>query len=86
MKELKKSPKCTEGEHNWERPLELVGGMQQNPGVFREGSEFIFYSACLKCGCGKRESHKRDGWGRELPALVTYSPGRYVDGIKNATR
>lgn len=28
-------PECDDGEHKWESPVEIVGGIKENPGVWR---------------------------------------------------
>lgn len=38
-------------DHDWEAPLELVGGLRENPGVFSTGgTSFRFESVCVNCG------------------------------------
>jgi hypothetical protein len=44
-------PKCLEGhEHDWIAPHELVGGLEENPGVFGSGGGVIIKEVCRHCG------------------------------------
>lgn len=47
------APECVEGEdHEWESPLECVGGIDSNPGVWSLGGTTITFKECC-CKCGK---------------------------------
>jgi len=47
-------PDCTDGkEHNWQSPIEIVGGIKENPGVWSHGGGVTIQEVCLYCGCGK---------------------------------
>jgi hypothetical protein len=38
-------------DHDWQSPVELVGGLDDNPGVFASwGTRFDFYAVCSRCG------------------------------------
>ena len=51
-------PECTEDEHDWQRPHEIVGGLRENPGVWSEGgTTMTFHSVCAHCGLHKHETH-----------------------------
>lgn len=44
-------PRCIEGEeHDWQSPLEVVGGIEENPGVIGHGGGVICKRVCAKCG------------------------------------
>ena len=44
-------PDCVEGEtHEWVSPVEVVGGLEENPGVFGHGGGVIIVCVCAKCG------------------------------------
>lgn len=54
------STECGDGDedHDWVRPLDVVGGCRENPGVFSDGGTSMkFYSICSKCGIYKIERH-----------------------------
>ena len=44
-------PECTEGEHDWQSPYEILGGCKENPGVWGHGGGVISSEVCMKCGC-----------------------------------
>jgi hypothetical protein len=51
-------PSCTEDEHEWDNPHEIVGGLKENPGVWSlGGTTLLFKSVCVHCGLIKRETH-----------------------------
>jgi hypothetical protein len=44
--------------HNWVMPHEVVGGCEQNPGVFALGGTAMYYKqVCSRCGIYKVETH-----------------------------
>lgn len=44
-------PDCDDGEdHDWQRPYEVVGGLQENPGVHGHGAGVIITEVCARCG------------------------------------
>jgi hypothetical protein len=51
-------PDCAEGEeHEWEAPHELVGGMDQNPGVWSTGgTTYVTKTVCKNCGIYRTET------------------------------
>ena len=45
-------PECAAGhEHEWTSPHEIVGGIEENPGVQGHGGGVICEEVCLRCGC-----------------------------------
>ena len=46
-------PECTEGEHDWQSPHALVGGLSDNPGVFGDGGGVRWIEVCVCCGAGR---------------------------------
>jgi hypothetical protein len=40
-------------DHDWQSPVELVGGCKGNPGVFSTGTRFDYHYVCGKCGTYK---------------------------------
>jgi len=54
-------PECADGcDHDWQQPIELVGGCQENPGWFGHGGGSKGYFVCANCGAKKTE----DGWAQ----------------------
>jgi hypothetical protein len=46
-------PECSDLEHSWQSPIELVGGIKENPGVWGHGGGVIITEVCMHCGCKK---------------------------------
>lgn len=55
-------PECTETEHDWQSPHDIVGGLVENPGVWGHGGGVIINEVCLNCGC-KRVT---DTWAQDM--------------------
>lgn len=53
--EVDNEPECEDGqEHDWQSPHELVGGLEENPGVQGlGGAKLMFSYVCSNCGCRK---------------------------------
>ena len=44
-------PECTHADgHSWHRPHEIVGGIEENPGVFGSGGGILTRDVCRHCG------------------------------------
>lgn len=43
-------PDCTEAEHAWQSPYEVLGGLEDNPGVWGHGGGVIMRECCSHCG------------------------------------
>jgi hypothetical protein len=46
-------PECTDDipdEHDWQSPIEVVGGIESNPGVWGHGGGVIIHEVCATCG------------------------------------
>lgn len=44
-------PACLDGEsHDWQSPVDVVGGNKENPGVFGHGGGVIIKEICSHCG------------------------------------
>lgn len=54
-------PKCTEDDHDWQSPIEVVGGCRENPGVFAHGGGVFIYAVCSHCGLRKTT----DTWAQD---------------------
>jgi hypothetical protein len=81
-------PDCIEGhEHDWQSPFALIGGIEENPGVWGHGAGVTISSVCIHCGCGKLT----DTWAQDLTdgeqglESVSYTPGQYADQIAAAS-
>ena len=77
-------PDCTEGEHDWQSPIEIVGGIKENPGCWGHGGGVIIEEVCLHCGCGRTT----DTWaqnpetGEQGLDSVEYETGKYAEQIE----
>ncbi len=43
-------PQCSASEHAWASPVEVVGGLKENPGVFGHGGGVRIREVCRHCG------------------------------------
>jgi hypothetical protein len=76
-------PECPsdEGEHDWQAPHELVGGLIENPGVHGHGGGVTITTVCMRCGARRVE----DTWaqdpetGQQGLESVTYEPPGTVE-------
>lgn len=48
-----KPPECTEDEHDWYAPHSILGGLEENPGVWGHGGGTISTDICKHCGCAR---------------------------------
>ena len=54
-------PECVDdGEHDWRSPIALVGGCNENPGVYGSGGGVMIAEVCVRCGCERIE----DTWAQ----------------------
>jgi hypothetical protein len=88
-----REPRCVERgqEHDWQSPIELVGGIKENPGVWGNGGGIVSKEVCMLCGCER----KTDTWGQRRDTgeqgltIVSYEPGKHADEVaemRNSTR
>jgi hypothetical protein len=76
-------PECSGGEHDWQSPHHILGGLEENPGVFGHGGGVIIEEVCMHCGCARIT----DTWaqnpdtGEQGLRSVEYSEGKYADEI-----
>jgi hypothetical protein len=77
-------PPCEDGqEHDWQSPLEIVGGIAENPGVWGHGGGVIAVECCMHCGC-KRTT---DTWaqnpatGEQGLTSVSYEAGYFAEEL-----
>ena len=45
-------PECLDGtdSHQWTSPIEIVGGIKENPGVHGKGGGVVIHEVCRQCG------------------------------------
>jgi hypothetical protein len=43
-------PDCPGGGHEWRAPVEVVGGLKENPGVWTHGAGVVYREVCRHCG------------------------------------
>lgn len=43
-------PYCTGASHDWQSPHEVLGGLEENPGVWGHGGGVIIRRVCAHCG------------------------------------
>lgn len=76
-------PRCSAAQHDWQSPLEIVGGIQENPGVYGHGGGVTIDECCMHCGCRKFT----DTWatdpsnGTQGHETVCYTPGHYAEAL-----
>ncbi len=78
-------PKCTETEHYWQSPIEMVGGTKENPGVWGHGGGVVIHEVCLHCGCERlKNTWAQDReTGKQGLESVTYHRGKYADACSS---
>lgn len=77
-------PECThEDGHDWRSPIEIVGGIEENPGVQGNGGGVVIEQVCMRCGCKKTT----DTWaqnpatGEQGLTSIKYTPGHYAEEV-----
>ena len=73
-------PECIDGaEHDWQAPYGIVGGIEQNPGVWGHGGGVRIKTVCMRCGCGRLINAwaENPSNGEQGLTAVSYSPGEY---------
>ena len=68
-------PECCEGDHQWERPIEVVGGIKENPGVWGHGGGVTIKEVCRHCGIYRHT----DTWHTDSSNGETYEALCYDD-------
>jgi hypothetical protein len=81
-------PPCPgEKAHDWESPHAILGGLEENPGIWGHGGGVVIKEVCVCCGCLKTT----DTWaqnpsnGEQGLTSVAYSPGEYRDEVRDLT-
>lgn len=77
--EVVEEPSCELGEHEWESPYELLGELEENPGVQGNGGGVIIKEVC-RCGWAK----VTDTWGSHslYPAQQGHEVVSYNEDMK----
>lgn len=66
-------PSCDKEEHAWERPIEIVGGCDQNPGVYGHGGGVVITEVCAHCGAIREtDTWGTAPWGEQGYTVITY--------------
>src|SRR5438067_469361 len=56
-------PECSDGnEHDWQSPHSLLGGIEENPGVWGHGGGVIITEVCVHCGIYR----DTDTWAQDM--------------------
>lgn len=83
-------PDCDsdEGMHSWQSPIELVGGIKENPGVWGHGGGVIITEVCVRCGCKRTTDTwaQRPDTGEQGLTSVSYEQDAFTaDELAKAT-
>lgn len=79
-------PDCTHGDgHEWDSPIEIVGGIKENPGVWGHGGGVKITEVCLHCGCERvTNTWAQDPTdGEQGLRSVSYTEGKYADEVSS---
>ena len=74
-------PPCTGSDHDWQSPWEIVGGIEENPGVWGEGGGVTIVSCCMRCGCRKTIDTSATCNNGDHYTHVDYEEGYYSEEI-----
>lgn len=74
-------PKCSDKDgHDWQSPVEIVGGIKETPGVWGHGAGILMKECCMNCGCLRRT----DTWAqRRDTGEQGFTETTYVEGFYN---
>jgi hypothetical protein len=77
-------PDCEDARgHDWQAPHEIVGGIEENPGVIGHGGGVFCEEVCIRCGCSKLT----DTWahdpadGQQGLQSIRYEAGKYAEDV-----
>jgi len=71
------------GEHDWQSPHEILGGLRENPGVWGRGAGVIIREVCMLCGC-ERETNtwaQNPENGEQGLESISYDEGKYAHEV-----
>ncbi len=77
-------PECPHHtKHDWQSPHEILGGLEENPGVWGHGGGVVITEVCMHCGCSRVTDTwaQRTDTGEQGLESVTYEPGKYADEV-----
>jgi hypothetical protein len=77
-------PECEDGaDHDWQSPVEIVGGCSGSPGVYGHGGGVIITSVCLRCGTERvSDTWAQDsGDGEQGLESVSYEVNKYAEEV-----
>lgn len=81
------APRCTDGKrdtHDWQAPHAIVGGIEENPGVWGHGGGVTITEVCMRCGCGRHT----DTWAQDPSTAeqglesVRYEEGEFPGAVE----
>jgi hypothetical protein len=78
------APPCADSSgHDWESPIELVGGCRENPGVHGHGGGVVITEVCMHCGCERVTDTWAQNPSNGVQGLdsVRYEPRKHADQI-----
>lgn len=77
-------PKCTADSHDWQSPYRIVGGIEENPGVWGHGGGVIIKECCMNCGCLRETDTwaQRPDTGEQGLESVRYVEGYYAEELE----
>lgn len=77
-------PSCPGADaHDWQSPVEIVGGIKENPGVRAHEGGVIVDECCMRCGCRRVTDTfaQNPSNGTRGHETVTYTPGHYANEL-----
>lgn len=83
-------PACEDtdaGQHDWQSPHDIVGGIKSNPGVRGHAGGVIISEVCMLCGCGKTTNTfaTRPDNGTRGYITVEYEARQYLEALERAS-
>ena len=79
-------PECVEGEkHDWQYPHSIVGGSDDNPGVWLKGGGVVATAVCLNCGIERATDSWAQDWktGEQGLDSTRYTAGKYATEVES---
>jgi len=68
-------PPCTEDKHDWQSPINVVGGISESPGVYGHGGGVTITEVCSHCGWYRvQDTWADDGYGGHYDATEYREP------------
>ncbi len=81
------APNCADGSrdgHDWQSPIEIVGGVKENPGVWGHGGGVMIHAVCMRCGCARiTDTWAQDrATGRQGLTSVSFDREKYYEVLE----